>query len=82
MDFKKRGRPKKKANHSTDILALHIGTISEVERRSAHLEPQIINELSEIRQLLEAKVSLLPQELIDVYDLQTEQRPLIYLIET
>ena len=82
MDFKKRGRLKKKANLSSDILALHIGTNSEVERRPAHLEPQLINELSDIRKLLETKVSLLPQELIDVYNLQTEQRPLLYLIET
>jgi hypothetical protein len=32
--------------------------------------------------LLEAKIHLLPQELIDVYDLQIEQRPLLYLIGT
>jgi hypothetical protein len=45
MHFKKRRRPKKKANLSSDILALHIGTNSEVERRPAHLEPQAINKL-------------------------------------
>ena len=73
MHLKKRGRPKKEANLSTDILALDIGTNSEVDCRPAHLEPQAINELSDIRQLLEAKVPLLPQELIDVYDLQIEQ---------
>ena len=82
MHLKKRRCPKKKANLSPDILALHIGTNSEVEYRPAHLEPQVINELSDIRQLLEAKVPLLPQELIDVYDLQIEQRPLLYLIGT
>ncbi len=82
MYLKKRRSPKKKVNLSSDILALHIGTNSEIECRPAHLEPQVINELSDIRQLLEAKVPLLPQELIDVYDLQIEQRPLLYLIET
>ena len=82
MHLKKRRCPKKKANLSPDILALYIGTNSEVECSPAHLEPQLINELSDIRKLLETKVSLLPQELIDVYNLQTEQRPLLYLIET
>ena len=82
MHLKKRRAPKKKVNLSSDILALHIGTNREIECRPADLEPQVINELSDIRQLLEAKVPLLPQELIDVYDLQIEQRPLLYLIET
>lgn len=79
---KKRGRPKKKANLATDILSLHIGTNSEVERRCAHIEPQVISQLANVSQLLEAKAPLLPAELIDVYDLQTKQRPLLYLIGT
>jgi hypothetical protein len=48
MHLKKRRCPKKKANLSPDILALHIGTNSEVECRPAHLEPQVMNELSDI----------------------------------